>query len=364
MRFDTSAPRPGFKALERSRFEYQELLIHFHPPETGDQPGQGDIMKLLRKSFIALSLAVLASGAMAQAKYVLKAGHGGQVETASHKALVRFGETLAASTNGQVKVEVYPDRQLGEEREMVEGLQLGSVDVAFVSNLSSFVPQVSVMDIPFLFSNAEHAYRVLDGKVGQDLMRAMDAKGIVGLAFWEGGWRHLTTKKPVEAPKDLAGMKVRTMQNPVHIEAFKRLGAAPIPMAWGEVFTSLGQGVIDGQENPITIIYTNSLWEVQKHVTLTGHLYGIHYLMMSKPTWNKLPADIQAKVREAAKDATAFQREQSARLEAEQIEKLRKQGMIVSKVDTEPFRTATAEVANALKTVDQKMLAEIRAQAN
>ncbi len=321
-------------------------------------------MKILRKTFIALGLALLAGSALAQAKYVLKAGHGGSVETASHKALVRFGETLTNSTNGLVKVEVYPNRQLGEERELVEGLQLGSVDVAFVSNLSSFVPQVSVMDIPFLFKDEQHAHRVLDGKVGQQLRAAMDAKGIIGLEFWEGGWRHLTTKKPINVPKDLAGLKVRTMQNPVHIEAFKRLGAAPIPMAWGEVFTSLGQGVIDGQENPITIIYTNSLWEVQKNVTLTGHLYGIHYLMMSKATWNKLPADIQAKVRAAAKEATTFQRTQSAKLEAEQIELLRKNGMVVSKVDTTPFRNATAEVANALKTVDQKMLADIRAQAD
>lgn len=320
-------------------------------------------MKLLRKTFIAFGLAILAGGAMAQAKFVLKAGHGGQVQTASHMALVRFAETLEKSTGGQVKVQVYPDRQLGEERELVEGLQLGSVDIAYVSNLSSFVPQVSVMDIPFLFKDAQHAYRVLDGKVGQELQSAMDAKGIIGLAFWEGGWRHLTTKKAVTVPGDLAGLKVRTMQNPVHIEAFKRLGAAPIPMAWGEVFTSLGQGVIDGQENPITIIYTNSLWEVQKNVTLTGHLYGIHYLLMSKVIWNKLPPDIQAKVREAAKEATGYQRTLSAKMEAEQIEQLRKHGMVVSTVDTTPFRKATADVASSLKTVDQKMLAEIRAQA-
>jgi len=319
-------------------------------------------MKLMRKTLIALGLAILAGGAMAQAKFTLKAGHGGTTGIASHLALVKFAETMEKNTGGQVKVQVYPDRQLGEERELVEGLQLGSVDIAFVSNLSSFVPQVSVMDIPFLFKDAQHAHKVLDGKVGQELKVAMDAKGLIGLAYFEGGWRHLTTKKAVTEPKDLVGLKVRTMQNPVHIEAFKRLGAAPIPMAWGEVFTSLGQGVIDGQENPIAVIYGNSLWEVQKNVTLTGHLYGIHYLMMSKASWNKLPPDIQAKVRDAAKEVTGYQRTMSAKMETEQVELLRKRGMVVSKVDTTPFRNATADVANALKTVDQKMLAEIRAQ--
>lgn len=320
-------------------------------------------MKRWIHSLLAIVLASLVAGVSAQPKYVLKAGHGGSTETASHLALVRFADTLAKSTNGQIKVEIYPDRQLGEERELVEGLQLGSVDIAFVSNVSTFVPQFSVLDIPFIFKDAQHAYRVLDGSVGKELLAAMDAKGIVGLAFWEGGWRHLTTKKPISAPQDLQGLKIRTMQNPVHIEAFKRLGAAPIPMAWGEVFTSLGQGVIDGQENPITIIYTNSLWEVQKNVTLTGHLYGIHTLMMSKVTWSKLPPDIQAKVRDAAKDATGYQRTMSAKMEAEQIEKLRKQGMVISKVDTAPFRAATADVATSLKNVNQAQLAAIRALA-
>lgn len=315
------------------------------------------------RALLPYLLAALATTAAAQTRTVLKAGHGSTTATASHLALVRFAELAAAKSGGQLKVEVYADRQLGEERELVEGLQIGSVDIAFVSNLSSFVPAVAVLDVPFLFKDAAHAYRVLDGPVGHDLLAAMAPRGIVGLAFWEGGWRHVTSKKPVASPKDLQGLKLRTMQNPVHIEAFRRLGAAPIPMAWGEVFTSLGQGVIDAQENPITIIYTNSLWEVQKHVTLTGHLYGIHTLMVSKATWARLPVGQQIALRDAAREATAYQRSLSARMEAEQIELLKKRGMVVSTVDTAPFRAATADVANALKTVDPAVLAAIRAQA-
>jgi TRAP-type transport system periplasmic protein len=323
-------------------------------------------MKLLAKTLIAAVFAASALGVSAQARHVIKVGHGAQAGHPSHLAAVRFGEILAQKTNGQVKVEVYPDRQLGEERELVEGLQLGSIDMAVVSTgpITSFVPQVGVLDLPFVFKDSPHVYRVLDGKVGQELLGAMAAKNIIGLAWWENGWRHLTSKKLIATPKDLQGMKLRTMQNPVHIEAFKRLGASPIPMAWGEVFTSLSQGVIDGQENPITVIYTNSLWEVQKNVTLTGHVYGPHAVMMSRTTWTKLPADIQSAVKAAVVEATGYQRAQSAKLEGEQITLLKQRGMTVTAVDTTPFRQATAEVATSLKNIDPKLLAAIRADAN
>ncbi|WP_037449810.1 TRAP transporter substrate-binding protein [Skermanella stibiiresistens] len=309
-------------------------------------------------------LALLALGAQADAAdYVIKAGHGTQTTHPTHLALVKFAELMDQKTNGAVKVEIYPDRQLGEEREMVEGLQLGSVDMAVVSTgpLLAFVPQIGVIDLPFVFKDSAHAYKVLDGEVGQSLLQKMSAKGIVGMAWWENGWRHLTTKKPIHELSDMKGMKLRTMQNPVHIAAFKEVGASPIPMAWGEVFTSLGQGVIDAQENPITIIYSNSLWEVQKYVTLTGHVYGPHAVMVSETAWSRLPADIQGKMREAMTESTRYQREQSQRLEAEQLVKLQEKGMVIEKVDTTPFRTATAHIAETSKNIDPAMLKAIRA---
>jgi len=319
-----------------------------------------------RLTLMLSTIAIVSLSVAAHAQTVIKAGHGAQAGHPTQFGLVKFGELVAAKTGGKVKVEVYPDRQLGEEREMVEGLQLGTVDMAVVSTgpLNAFVPQVGVIDLPFLFKDSQHAYKVLDGEVGQDLLKRMDAKGIVGLAWWENGWRHLTTKKSIKAPDDLKGVKLRTMQNPVHIAAFKQIGAAPIPMAWGEVFTSLGQGVIDAQENPVTVIYTNSLWEVQKYLTLTGHVYGPHAAMFSKVAWDRLSPDQQKAVREAITEATAYQRETSQRLEKEQLEELKKKGMVVETIDMTPFRAATAEIASSQKNVDQGMLEKIRAAGN
>jgi tripartite ATP-independent transporter DctP family solute receptor len=180
----------------------------------------------------------------------------------------------------------------------------------------------------------------------------------------ENGWRHLTTKKSIKKPDDLKGVKLRTMQNPVHIAAFKQIGAAPIPMAWGEVFTSLGQGVIDAQENPVTVIYTNSLWEVQKYLTLTGHVYGPHAVMMSKAAWAKLTSEQQQILRDAVVEATAFQRQTSQKLEKEQLEELKKKGMIVETIDIAPFQAATAEIATTQKNVDPALLTKVRDAAN
>jgi tripartite ATP-independent transporter DctP family solute receptor len=172
----------------------------------------------------------------------------------------------------------------------------------------------------------------------------MEAKNIVGLAWWENGWRHLTTKKSIKKPDDLKGVKLRTMQNPVHIAAFKQIGAAPIPMAWGEVFTSLGQGVIDAQENPITVIASNSLWEVQKVVTLTGHVYGPHLVLISQKTLAKLPPDLQEVLKKLPAELASYQREQSAKLESEAIELLKSKGMAVNVVDKADFQKRVAPV--------------------
>jgi len=220
-----------------------------------------------------------------------------------------------------------------------------------------------VIDLPFLFKDSAHVYKTLDGPVGQQLLASFEPKGIVGLAWWENGWRHLTTKKPIKSPDDLKGLKLRTMQNPVHIAAFKQLGAAPIPMAWGEVFTGLGQGVIDAQENPVTIIYTNSLWEVQKYVTLTSHVYGPHAVLFSQAKWTQLTAEEQAQVKAAVTEATAYQRDVSAKLDGERLQLLRDKGMVIEKIDITPFQEATKDIASSVKGIDQALLAKIKAAA-
>jgi tripartite ATP-independent transporter DctP family solute receptor len=319
----------------------------------------------MSKTFFAAGLLAVLLSTSANAETLIRVGHGAQSGHPTHLGLLRLAELVAERTDGEVRIEVFADRQLGEEREMVEGLQLGTVDMTVVSTgpLNAFVPEIAVLDLPFLFRDSAHAYAVLDGAVGQEILGKFENVGIVGLGFFENGWRHLTTKGPVDARDDLQGLKLRTMQNPVHMAAFEAMGASPVPMAWGEVFTSLGQGVIDAQENPITVIYTNSLWEVQSHVTLTGHVYGPHVVLASQMVWEGLPEVARTAIIEAMPEVIAFQRSESARLEAEQIELLRAQGMSVSPIDTTPFREAAAGVYGEFADrFDPAMLAAIQAQ--
>jgi len=299
----------------------------------------------LKKTIKVLVIAVLAvclNGFSAgAAQYVLKAGDGVQKAHPSHVGLLKLAELVNKRTNGKVEIQVFGDRQLGEEREMVEGLQFGTVDIAVVSTgvLGGFVGEITVLDLPFLFKDSAHAYRVFDGPIGQKLLAKFDKIGIKGLAIWENGWRHLTTKNPVKTPADLKGLKLRTMPNEIHMAAFKALGAGPIPMAWGEVYTGLDQGVIDAQENPITVIYTNSLWEVQKYVTLTGHVYGPHPVLIGKRALKKLPKDLADIVVNTAKEVSTYQRQVSMDLEKKQMELLKEKGMIINTVDKTPFMT-------------------------
>lgn len=286
-----------------------------------------------------IALALIGLPAMA-AEFTIKAGHGAQTGHPTHVGLVQLAKMVKERSNGKLEIQVFPDRQLGEERELVEGLQFGTVDMTVVSTgpLGSFVGEINVLDLPFLFKNRSHAYSVFDGPIGDDLLAKFDPIGITGVAIWENGWRHLTTKKPVKSPDDLKGLKMRTMANPIHIAAFKALGAGPVPMAWGEVYTSLDQGVIEAQENPITVIYTNSLWEVQSYVTLTGHVYGPHLVLISKKSLAKLPKDLQHILISSAQETSSFQRQVSIALEAEQSLLLKQKGMNINTVELEPFQ--------------------------
>ncbi|MFQ3620820.1 MAG: TRAP transporter substrate-binding protein [Spirochaetales bacterium] len=278
--------------------------------------------------------------------YILKYGHGAQEAHPAHVAGVRFAELINQRTKGKVEVQLYPDRQLGEERDMVEGLQIGTVDVAVISTgpLGSFVPEIGVVDLPFLFSSDEHAYKVLDGDIGQFILTQFEPKGILGISFWENGWRHLTTKRKVLRPEDLRGMKIRTMQNRVHMAAFVSLGASPVPMVWGNVSTALQQGIIDGQENPIVVVYSNALWKVQKYYALTSHFYGPHAVLGSKKNLEKLPKQYKEIIMQTLKELATYQRDYNKKIEGDMIRGLRENGMDVYELDRRPFQQVTGVV--------------------
>lgn len=258
----------------------------------------------------ALSLAVSAP-AMAKDKIVLKAGHVVSTANSGHLALEYMGKQLSDKTDGRISIEIFPSSQLGSERELVESIQLGNVDMTFVSSavLGSFNQEFFALDIPFLFTDRDSVYRVLDGEIGQDLLNSLDKVGIKGLGYWENGFRQLTnSKKEIKTPDDLKGMKMRTMENEIHIAAWREIGANPAPLAFGELFTALQQGTFDAQEGPINLFYDMKFFEVQKYITKTNHVYSPWPLLINPDVYARFTDAEKEIFAEVMKDTTAYQR--------------------------------------------------------
>lgn len=253
-----------------------------------------------------------------------------------------FEDELNRLAPGRFKVQHFPGGSLGGEREMVESLQLGTLQMAITGTaiIGNFIPDMMVMDMPFLFRDAAHARATLDGQIGRDLLAKFPQRGLVGLSLGEIGFRHITdNKRPIKTVDDLKGLKIRTMENPVHLAAFRALGAQPTPMAWTEVITALQQGTIDGQENPISILVSAKLWETQKYMTLTRHVFTPIAFTMSGMFFDKLsPAD-QEIIRKAALNGRTANRRYVDEVEKTGLDELRKNGMqVTSDVDTAAFQ--------------------------
>jgi len=263
-------------------------------------------------------------------------------------AIDTFAREVDARTNGRYKIQTFYAGALGAERESVEGVQLGTLDLTLTSTgpLPNFVPEVAILDIPFLFRDYAHARAVLDGPIGQEMLQKFPPKGMVALAWAENGFRHMTnSKRPVNAPDDLKGLKMRTMENPIHIQAYKQFGILPTPMAFTEVFTALQQGTVDGQENPLSVITAAKLDQVQKNLTLTGHVYSPAVILMNKAQWDKLSAADKQAFLDAAKDAVKANRARIDDDERKAVADLRSKGMaIVENVDKAKFQATLAPV--------------------
>jgi len=276
---------------------------------------------------------------------ILKLAHVVSTTAPYHIGALELAKLVEQKTKGQVKIEIYPGGQLGKgERECIEGLQIGTIDLVVTSTgpVGGFVPQMLVVDLPFLFRDNSHVDKVLDGPIGEGLLKELSKAGIKGIAFWENGFRNLTNnKRPVNKPEDVKGLKLRTMENEVHMDAFRTLGADPTPMTWGEVYTSLQQGVIDGQENPINIIRTHKIYEVNKHLALTGHVYSPALLLMNEKKFNSLSPDLQKALLEAGKEAAKFERKFIRDNETKMLEELKGFGMQVTSPDKKLFQKAT-----------------------
>ena len=303
-------------------------------------------MKLARLA-IGLSLVIgLASAALAQTTMRISIS----VAKDSHQgvAIDTFASEVDKRTGGRYKVQTFYSGALGGERESIEAVQLGTQELTFSSTgpIPNFVPEAKILDIPFLFSSKAQAQAVLDGPIGQDMLGKFDAKGFKALAWGENGVRHMTnSKRPVNGPEDLKGLKMRTMENPVHVAAYKGFGIVPTPMAFPEVFTALQQGTVDGQENPLSVIMAAKFDQVQKFLTLTGHVYSPCIFLMNKASFDKLSAADKTAFLEAAKVAVKANRARVADDDAKGVAELRSKGMnVIENVDKAKFVAALAPV--------------------
>ena len=285
----------------------------------------------------------LAMAAQAQTT-TLKIGYATTKESHYGVGSTVFCDEIEKGTQGRYKCQQFPSSALGGEREQIEAVQLGTQDLVNTSTgpVGNFVPEVKIVDIPFLFRDYDHARKVMDGPIGQDILAKFPSKGIIALGWTENGFRHMTnSKRDIVKPADAAGLKMRTMENKVHMDGYRTFGILPTPMAFPELFGALQQGTVDGQENPIPVILASKFSQVQKHLSLTGHVYSPALLLLSPKVWAKL-SDADKKVfTEAAKKAGAAQRKKVNDDENSGIAQLEKEGVKVTKVvDGNAFREA------------------------
>ena len=244
-----------------------------------------------------------------------------------------FKKEIEANSKGAIKVELYPNGQLGGDREMIESLQLGTLTMTLPASsaLAGFEKKFQVLDLPYLFKSKAVAFKALDGELGKTLDELLPKHGIVNLGYFENGFRHVTNnRKPIHVPADMKGLKIRTMENPMHIAFFKGLGANPTPMNYGEVYTALQQGTIDAQETPIALVFDAKFFEVQKCYSLMGHVFSATMLVENKPFMDKLPNDLHAIVMKAAKDFAVENCKAVDKLEGAALAAMKKKGLQVS----------------------------------
>lgn len=297
---------------------------------------------------LGLAAALLLTVAPAWAQTTLRLGHVVNEQSNHHILAVGFQEALERLSDGQITVDIYCCGQLGAgEREQIELLQFGEIDVFAGSTgaLGGFAPLVNVFDLPFLFRDNDHVDMVIDGPIGRGILDTFENADIKGLAFAENGWRNITNSvRPVASAEDASGLRLRTMENRVHLDAWSELGVNATPMSWGEVRNALQQGVIDGQENPVNIIHSFALWEVQDYMSLTRHVFSPSVLLMSLDIYNGFSEEEQAWIMQAAQEASTAERQWIRDNENAMLEDIAERMDVNLEPEMESFRTAMAPI--------------------
>lgn len=299
---------------------------------------------------ILVSLLVSSVGVEAAAKkttYKIRVGH---VLASNHPytgGLEKFSELVAKKSNGAINIDVFANSQLGNERDMVEGLQIGTLEMCLVSTapLSGFTDQFLVYDMPYIFTDTKTARACVDSEIGQRMLDSLSAQGIKGLVYFENGFRNVTnSERPINHPDDLKGLKIRTMENKIQMDTFSAMGADPTPMAFGELFTALQQKTIDAQENPLAIIDTSKFYEVQKYLSMTEHFYAPAPLLMSQIFWENLTPEYRQIILECAKEARDYERGLLDEMNVKLLGEMTGRGMLINNVDKAEFRQAVQSV--------------------
>ena len=267
-----------------------------------------------------------------------------------HVFLTKFKEEVDKNSNGQIEVSLHPNGELGGDREMIEAVQIGSLDGVISSSavLGNFTSLVNVLDFPFLFRDQDHAYKVLDGEIGDEIAAAIEGSGLKLIAWPENGFRNITnSQRPIKSLEDIKDLKIRTQENKVIVDSFTEYGASPTPMSFTEVFSALQQGVVDGQENPLSIVVSSKLYEVQKYLTISNHLYGAAPFTMNKELFDGLSPELQKVIQDAAYLARDHQRQYIADMDAEFLKEIEAQGMEIVQsedFDRKGFEEASEEI--------------------
>jgi TRAP-type transport system periplasmic protein len=293
------------------------------------------------------AMMAVSSMTLAQNAVKLTLGHGAAPGNPRHEASVKFAEVVKAKSNGRIDVQVAPTAQLGDDAAMVTAMRTGALDLSANSQgaVANAVPEYAAFGMPFMFTSSAGAFKILDGPLGKELSEKSAAKGLIVLGYWDNGIRHMTnSKRPITKVEDLKGLKMRTPPDTVLVDIMQALGAEAQQIKFSELYVALQQGVVDGQENPLANFEASKLYEVQKHLALTGHMFQMTPFLMSKRTWDRLPEADRKIVQEAAAEATAFQRKLSQDADEKLLTDLKGKGVQVTEVDKEAFTKATAPV--------------------
>jgi tripartite ATP-independent transporter DctP family solute receptor len=311
------------------------------------------ISNFRRSVLVATLLSATAFAAFAQSAVKLTLGHGAAPGNPRHEASIKFAEAVKAKTNGRIDIQVAHSAQLGDDAAMVTAIRTGALDITANSQgaVAAAVPEYAAYGMPFMFSTPAQAFKVLDGPLGKELADKSAEKGMVVLGYWDNGIRHMTnSKRPINKVEDMKGLKMRTPPDAVLVDIMQALSADPQQIKFAELYVALQQGVVDGQENPLVNIHASKLYEVQKHLALTSHMFQMTPLLISKRTWDRLSEADRKVMQEAATEATALQRKLSQEADDKLLADLKSKGVQVTTVDKAAFAKATSKV-------DEKWLA-------